>query len=394
MKTILTSVLLSTLICCESCQSNFETEVNSRNIENIKTRSNDKMEEKYFIVDSTLAVGVGKRINRFTAASTRTASEEKVIKNVFPYGKGRSNQPTLYIENFEDGGFGIISADKRISPILAYSEKGEFSLNDAPEIVLDWINTVSNVIAYFRENNLQPDLEIISLWNSAECPEDAKKTINCSDVDHTSQIQKGPYLKSKWDQGSGTLNQNADYNKYCPTGCPTGCSAIAIGQVMRYWQYPTNYNWNEMSYNFPTDATARFLAELGDKNHLNINYSPSGSSAKNTIYDNVLRDYGYSASREIYNYSKVKDELYAGRPVLLSGKNSNGKSAHVWVCDGIQIFNNVTYSSSLMHMNWGWGGDHDGYYQVNNWSFTDNNQQVVEYAPNWLHRMIINIKPK
>lgn len=393
MKKNLIQVFLLSLICCVGCQ--FDPEMDAAiNPETMTTRSSKHMSEEYFTVDSTLAVGIGRRINRFTASSARSAGQERAIKNVVPYSKTRESHPTMYIENYQDGGFCIISADKRVRPILAYSDEGEFLVDKAPDVVLEWIHTTSNVILHFRQNNLQPDLEVISMWNSAECPEDPKKMINCDDPDHTSQIQKGPYLTSQWNQRTQGLSQNTDYNKYCPAGCPTGCSAVAIGQIMRYWQHPQNYNWSAMSYTLPTDATARFLAELGDKDHLDINYSTSGSSAKNTIYDNVLRDYGYNASREKYNYAKVKDELYAGRSVLLSGTNSNGGGSHVWICDGIQISNHVTFSTSLMHMNWGWGGSHDGYYQVNNWSFTDNDGNVVEYNPNWLHRMIINIRPK
>lgn len=162
---------------------------------------------------------------------------------------------------------------------------------------------------------------------------------------------------------------------------------------MRFWEYPKNYVWNEMLYDIPTDTTARFLAELGNSNHLDIDYSTTGSSAKNTIYDNVLRDFGYNASREKYDYRKVENELYAGRPVMLSGTNPNG-GGHVWVCDGLQIINNVTSSALLLHMNWGWGGNHDGYYQFNNWTYVNDKNETVTYTPNLLHRMFINIYPK
>lgn len=37
------------------------------------------------------------------------------------------------------------------------------------------------------------------------------------------------------------------------------------------------------------------LAELGNKDHLNMDYTPNGSSARNTVLDNVLRGYGYNA---------------------------------------------------------------------------------------------------
>lgn len=36
--------------------------------------------------------------------------------------KGTDDKTALYLINYENGGFAIVSADKRESPILAYSE--------------------------------------------------------------------------------------------------------------------------------------------------------------------------------------------------------------------------------------------------------------------------------
>ena len=61
---------------------------------------------------------------------------------------------------------------------------------------------------------------------------------NCNDIHN----YDGPLIGSKWSQWSG-------FNNYLPNmGCesyqgkpPSGCVATAIGQVMRYYQYPNSY---------------------------------------------------------------------------------------------------------------------------------------------------------
>lgn len=312
--------------------------------------------------------------------------KKKKLKILFLMERERS-LPTLYIVNYESKGFSIISADKRVYPILGFSDEGEFSLDNAPEVVTLWLEWVSEHITRCRNQNFQPDPMITSMWNSAECPEKPLKMVNCDDPDHTSQIVKGPYLKTSW-------NQRNNYNKYCPTNCPVGCTAVAIGQIMRFWEYPKSYNWAAMSFNNATDVTARFLAELGNKDHLNMDYTPNGSSARNTVLDNVLRGYGYNASREKYNYAKVKSEIFSGRPVILSGVNQVSGSGHAWVCDGIQIYNSTMYSYSMLHMNFGNSEKYNGYYQLDNWSYIEDGKLIFDYTTNFFHRMIISIYPK
>lgn len=73
--------------------------------------------------------------------------------------------------NYESKGFSIISADKRVYPILGFSDEGEFSLDNAPEVVTLWLEWVSEHITRCRNQNFQPDPMITSMWNSAECPE-------------------------------------------------------------------------------------------------------------------------------------------------------------------------------------------------------------------------------
>jgi hypothetical protein len=56
------------------------------------------------------------------------------------------------------------------------------------------------------------------------------------------------------------------------------------------------------------------------------------------------------------------------------------RGGHVWVCDGYN-------STNMLHMNWGWGGQYNGYYSVN--SLTSN-----AFNFSYKHKVLAGIKPK
>lgn len=67
---------------------------------------------------------------------------------------GESGKPFVYVVNFENnGGFILISASKRYNPILAYSETGNFSMDNNMTELLDWKNTI---ISEIEENEALP----------------------------------------------------------------------------------------------------------------------------------------------------------------------------------------------------------------------------------------------
>lgn len=217
----------------------------------------------------------------------------------------------------------------------------------------------------------------------------------------------GPLLKSTW-------AQSGDYAKYTPSNFPAGCVAVAIGQIMRYHEYPSFYNWNAMAYAYPTDITAQFLSDVGKKAKISYASDGSGTSIKNGC--EALKKYGYSSSQVVEDKPLISilDQLRKHWPICMSGKNKSGKG-HAWVCDGFSsafyhnpyevmaidktVFDkegypeyrcmhsqNVVTGWILYHMNWGWGGNYDG-----NYGDTDNLSEEVKYVEN--RKSIINIHP-
>ncbi|MDD3722085.1 MAG: C10 family peptidase [Lutibacter sp.] len=95
-----------------------------------------------------------------------------------------------------------------------------------------------------------------------------------------------------------------------------GCVPIAMAQVMKYHQYPTNYDWAFMPLTYGTTATANLIADIHDAIHNVYSDSPiyeCDGTGVNSSHDmgNVLKtQFNYSyASKASYNYNTVKSNL-------------------------------------------------------------------------------------
>ena len=242
-------------------------------------------------------------------------------------------------------------------------------------------------------------------------------------AEYKSSVQ--PLLKTTW-------SQSAPYNQYCPTktnssgeqeNCPVGCVALAIGQIMKYHNYPetgkgsksyqplgvgavisadfenTQYKWSLMknsytrfgSTKFYTDEEADAVATMLFHAGVSVGtiYALSGSSA--FAYGNIPRDlvenFRYSEDSIRYvsraDYTKeewmnlIYNELSMGRPVFYAG-NSPTFGGHAFVIDGYD-------STGRVHINWGWRGLDDGYYDI------DLTEGENNYSKN--QSMVIGIMP-
>lgn len=225
-----------------------------------------------------------------------------------------------------------------------------------------------------------------------------------------------PMLTTIWGQGS-------PYNNQCPTWvdkngvqqhCPVGCVALALGQIMKYWDYPvtgqgsksywfmvsvsadfgaTTYQWANMRNAYldgysdeEVAAVATLLYHCGAA--VGMMYALTGSSAMVSAYTarGMVDYFRYSSTAQYLsrqNYSKeewmklIYKELSEGRPVFYAG-NSPTQGSHAWVLDGYN-------SAGEVHINWGWKGGGNGYYDID---LTD-----TENDFNQQQSMIIGIMP-
>lgn len=219
---------------------------------------------------------------------------------------------------------------------------------------------------------------------------------------------KNNFIQTIWQQKN-------HYNDSCPIingeHAAVGCGPLAVGQVMRYYEYPTSFNWNNMPYNYPTPTTAQFLHIVGLQ--CNAQYgSETSISLKNA--KNALQYYGFNASTANHDYTRTINNLQLNRPVIMRGdltKPDGSISGHQWIASGfnnsyyytvydVYTFNNQTtidvvdtYDTDFIHVNyiymvWGWNSQVNGFYYDNSVSvsgyFTsmNNRSDIYDIYPN------------
>src|SRR5205085_1057852 len=128
---------------------------------------------------------------------------------------------------------------------------------------------------------------------------------------------------------------------------------------------------------------------------VNMSYSPAESGAWVIAGDNPIcaqtsyvKYFGYNPKtiqgirRKNYNDSAwlaiIESELNSNRPMEYAGWDST-KGGHTWVCDGYDATNHL-------HMNWGWSGYDNGYYQLdtfnaNPYFFSKSEELVIGIEP-------------
>ncbi|HHT9079575.1 TPA: C10 family peptidase [Flavobacterium psychrophilum] len=275
----------------------------------------------------------------------KSAQITKSIENITTYKMSTTSDVNpFYVFNYNEGGFSIVSADDRVSPVLAYCDEGAFStnINEIPEPVQSWMEEEKEISQTVKiENSIQtPEIKLD--WDSALNKLPPPKDPNwCTD----NFYQKGPLLTTTWDQGWG-------YNNYTPhLGCsnysngnaPTGCVATATAQIMKYHQWPSSYNWSAMPNNYGSNATSQLMVDIGNNENMDYDCGGSGTKSYRAMYA-LKGAFGYSnALYGDYNYNTVLSELSQNKPVILAGgEKKYWAEGHAWVrtdiCTALNVF--------------------------------------------------------
>jgi len=347
--------------------------------------------------------------NEYKSNSYQTSE----INNIF---KKESNQIcNYYIFNFKTGGFVIVSADNSAIPILGFSFSPQSSI--PTDTILwslsfySWMRTYELQIEEIRKKEIS-DSATYNLW---------KNIINnnfSNRIKSSTQVtQVGPLLESTWDQG-------CYYNSTCPImqGGPcghalAGCVAVAMAQVIRYWEFPIQnnnidwygyfvYSYEEMpNYLYSENWEVAHLVNLCGRS-VNMDYGETSSGAYFSDVDDALEDiWKYNNSLDLknrfwYSDNNWKNMMYSdldnGRPILYSGGDDDAR--HSFVCDGYGYNDNENYFS----FNFGWNGSGDGWYTIDAinpliYSFNDEQKAIFSIKPNWTYDHIlknITIEPE
>lgn len=320
------------------------------------------------------------------------------------YTEFYNNEPVYYVFNVNNTeGFVIISADDIAKPIIGYSFEGPYPVFNQPPQFTEWMGGYKEQIIYGKTNNIKANTEIENEWASV--------LIENPSLTKEKAIQ--PLLLHTW-------NQDSPWNAYCPVDANgpgghvyVGCVAVSMAQLMKYYNYPnqgtgshTNYSyWNggygNLTINYAAqtydwysmpnivngtnyDETAKLLYHCSVA--VDMNYGPDGSGSTTSKFATALKTYYfYSTNIQYVQKSSYTDANWKAmlkqqidNKWPMSYQGSDGTSGHAWNCDG--------YNGDQFHMNWGWSGSANGFYDLSSlvaggYDLTLNQGAVINVYP-------------
>lgn len=348
-----------------------------------------------------MASKVLKRAHITRSISVDSPMFEYVLNN----NKTRASKSVLpdtlaYVINYPNNdGFVIISTIRNVYPVLAFSDKGNFTFEN--ENVK--YNFIDKLGAY--------------IGNA-----DTTKMYSVDDSDFATCYVVNPAVKT-------CLDQRSPWDKYVikeHPGCPVGCVAVATALVLSYSTPELMYHgstfyfksimeainqkqdsedadldysdinqlyddWDDIhqpvySYEQAVDSMAKFLYWIGKD--VGMKYQPNGSGAKsskaNELCDNLVGTINSGSSN--FDVRDIVCFLKDNYVVYLEGRDEVNLKAHAWVADGCQFCVNKDFNQkpsivlpsinnsdkinkedvepelTFVHCDWGWGGYCNGYY--------------------------------
>lgn len=327
-------------------------------------------------------------------ADTRASSGSPSVETVYDHSLGI---PLVHVVNFgDDNGYVIVSATKKESPVLAYSETGRYEI-DCPYTTDDYLEMYKSRIkaasldtsdslramhalewAVFEKADTEESLtrgtsdinqmiqaEIdrktamgytyigkLSAAASYLSPEDYQSLVkdissytdpdyNYNDVTlffirsyETNKI--GPLIGTKW-------HQESPFNVDAPNGL-AGCVPIAVAQIAYYHKYPSKYDWSQI-YTYPVlnDAFEYFIKDI--RQLCKVTYNSEGTASDYNKACDAFKNLGYTANiiDGTPNDNTLKNEIQSKNPVYIRGVNDS-REGHAWVCEGHHSMN---YSGSV-----------------------------------------------
>jgi hypothetical protein len=304
--------------------------------------------------------------------------------------------PYYVFDRGTNEGFIIVSGDDQTIDVLGYCDNGSFDYSHLPINLQEWLDEYASQIVRIQRG--------APVLKAASHPK----------VDQL--------MSSKWSQGS-------PYNLTCPldggSRSVTGCVATAMAQILYYnrekmvtetqadmpsystWTKGINVSgikagaaidWENMkdTYGSATELQKTAVANLmlycgvGAK----MDYTSSSSGAQSSDAHTAFQKYFGCSQARFVTYNEVStdeewdrvvyQEMAAGRPTYVSGHNAS--AGHAFVADG--------YDGTRYHINWGWGGQSDGYYYLTN--LTPGDGQGIGGSANGYNswkEIIVNIEP-
>jgi len=323
------------------------------------------------------------------------------------YSEDLINDTLLYILNFnEDQGFAVVSACRQTDGLIAVTESGHYDPS-VPTGIPGFDSYMAMAYNYVAQESRKNISVITRSANPIMC-KPVYDTIFYKNID--------PKIQVRWGQ-TGRMGQ------FCSNGI-SGCSNTAAAQIMSYFKYPNslalNYsgrdvnttalNWTSICQHAYTNVTnnrdnadlqiGRLARQLGQ--NAGSTYNQNSTSTSISSMRSALSSLGYNVGNIVTisptNGVFADEDLYAF-PNILSNNNlifmrgeNEDDNGHAWVIDGCyyvkalyqllatydgttwSVYQEMgTYRTCHNHINWGWDGICNGYF--NGWIYNANNAQ-------------------
>ncbi len=309
--------------------------------------------------------------------------------------QGLQTADAYYVFNAADGqGFAIIAADDAFGTVLGYSTTQAFPIDKSMPCALQlYLNTFSKAAEIGARQEIAAEHVVAATGNQQQL------------------------CLTEWGQG-------VPYNTLCPKKdgqlCPSGCVATALAQLLYYWRWPVQgkgyswakdgngetysgtlehtYDWTAMlpttAENKASEAAAQAVAQLMYDCGLSVNmdFDSDGSRAQTPIkalcehfsyIPSTMRMYHAECYTTAEWFDMLRHEINQNRPIYYSATSltNGGKDAvgHAFIVDGYDAYGKV-------HVNWGWDGDFNGYFDLSKmnpggYQFTINQAALLGLEP-------------
>ena len=285
---------------------------------------------------------------------------------------------SVTVMGYQSGGYAIIGNDDRIPLVIGYSNSKFMDSCNNPSFN-DYLLKISD--------------------NARRIVSDDNTSMANDTMLYKDKIE--PFIKSKW-------GQYRPFNDMCPimdnkgTHAATGCIATALAQILNYNQYPSSgkgiktvsfngekgkdsitidftqshYDYGNMldSYkngysDIQSNAVAKLMLDCGVAVGMSYHIGESTSTLRGAqwalrsvfnLSENIERIYFTKMNKEEKEkwMNTIYKELNAHRPVMYNGAGFKYGKNHAYILDGYDENGNI-------HINWGWNGSNDGYYNIN-----------------------------
>lgn len=300
-----------------------------------------------------------------------------------------SKTTTYSIFGYENGPFVVVSADDKFPAVLGYADRMSKSGNPGFRW---WLRTMEQIMTDHKGS--------------------APLRVTVPDTDYY-PASVDPLCTAMWGQ-EAPFNDMTPIDPTSQQRCVTGCVATAMAQLMYYHRWPEHghgshsITYNDQTYTFDYDNTifdwdnmldsyangynntqAKAVATLmygcGVATDMIYDTGASGAVASDQV-EAMKQYFGYKSARLVYrsNYrdtewmNMIYDNISEHNPILYNGIDEQQSMGHAFVLDGYN-------EEGMVHINWGWNGDENGYFFIS--ALSPSNYTFSSYQS-----MIINIQ--